>query len=95
MAVGIWIKDNAGNLLLGPETQTIIATGSIQTGTVNGSVVDARLNGGYPTIISVLPINGAAPLPPDLFFTPSENRLSWTFPSGGGVNHRIIYGIYC
>jgi len=94
MTVGIWIKTLSNILLLGPETQTIIATGSVMTGTAAGYVDDPRLAGGYPIIISVQPVAGASEIPPDLAFDVGLNRLSWSF-DGAAVNHRIIYGIHC
>lgn len=94
MAVGVWLKDLAGNLILGPDTQTIIATGMVTTGTSSGHVDDPKLAGGYPIIIAVLPLSGAVLSPPELAFNPSLNRLSWSF-DGPGVDHRILYGVHC
>lgn len=95
MSVGVWIKTLAGKLILGPDTQTIIATNLVNTGTSNGYVDDPKLNGGYPLIIAVVPTNGPSNYPPDLFFNPSLNRLSWEFNNGSSANHRIIYGYNC
>lgn len=97
MPQGLQIWDANGDFVLDTNSRIGLIISNIQTGTVGGSVTDARLGVGTPFWFCVLNsfTVGNAPIIPMISL--SGNTLSWQFPAwtyGVPGACTISYGVY-
>lgn len=91
---GLQVFDSGGNLAVDVTDRLARIVGSVSTGVVNGSIVDAGLLTGTPWYtIHALSFSGYFDI---CSVAVSGNTLSWTFGTGGSerVAYTITYGVY-
>lgn len=97
MPQGLQIWDANGNFVLDTNNRIGLIISNIQTGTVDGSVTDARLGVGTPFWFCVLNSFTVGDVPIIPIISVSGNTLSWQFPGyTNGVRRActISYGVY-
>jgi hypothetical protein len=92
MPQGLQTWNSAGDLTLDTNYDVGRVLGITSITSSAGSVTDAGLTTGRPFWWYMKDDGGSFSTQPDI--SVSGSTLSWSWPSGGGSNGRILYGVY-
>jgi hypothetical protein len=90
--IGCRVRDDAGNIILDLTDRLGRVLGVVTITSSGGSVTNAGFLDGSPFWVYLKDTNGNFSNQPTI--SVAGDTLSWSWPSGGGSDGRILYGVY-